>query len=137
CISFNRESNHNAVYDNTIASCKIGVFLSNTANNSIYNNKIVESQNGIVLSNISNKIYDNEISQAKFGLLFEVRNSNQSGNIASVTSTVPDAKDYESLLADLAGENDLTDVQNPYKYKEKMINSTIENEQATSNATFT
>lgn len=137
CISFNRESNHNAVYNNTIASCKIGVFLSNTANNSIYNNKIVESQNGIVLSNISNKIYDNEISQAKFGLLFEVRNSNQSGNIASVTSTVPDAKDYESLLADLAGENDLTDVQNPYKYKEKMINSTIENEQATSNATFT
>lgn len=39
-ISFNRGSDHNAVYNNTILNCKTGVNLDNTGNNSIYDNKI-------------------------------------------------------------------------------------------------
>lgn len=133
CISFNRESNHNSVYNNTVSNCKMGVFLSNTGNNSIYNNKITDSQSGIVLYNISNKIHDNKISQTKNGISFELTRSNQSSNIDSVASVIPDDTDYESHLADLVSKNDIFDVEKAYVYKEKWIDDTVENDQANNN----
>jgi parallel beta-helix repeat protein len=138
CISFNRESNHNSVYNNTLSNCKTGIDLSNTGNNSIHNNKITDSQSGIVFYNISNKIHDNEISQGKNGLIFKlVRNSNQSSDIASITSPVPVVNDYESYLADLVDANDIFNVENPYVHKEREMDTSVKVDLATNDTSIT
>src|SRR4029078_1996742 len=64
CIAFNRESNFNQVYNNTLLNCKTGVYVSRTSNNLIHDNKIVNASSGIVMKNITNQIYNNEISRS-------------------------------------------------------------------------
>lgn len=132
CISFNRESNHNSVYNNTITNCKRGVFLSGTVNNTIYNNKITNTQTGIVLYNINNNIYDNEISLSENGIVFDPNKiSNQTGEIASITIG---AEDHQSQLVDLVDSNNIFEVKNPYMHKQDNISDIAQIEQ-TSNLT--
>jgi parallel beta-helix repeat protein len=128
CISFNRESNHNEVYNNTLSNCKMGVFLSDTGNNSIHNNRITNSQNGVVLYNISNNIYDNEISQTKYGILFELQISNETSKFEVVSNRDIDAVNYETYLADMVDRNKIDFVEEQYKYKEKIVESLVEDE---------
>ena len=136
CISFNRESNHNVVSNNTISNCKTGVFLSTTGNNSIYNNKISNTQNAILLYNLGNKIYNNEISQSKNGAVFEpTKYTNNTGNTTSVTNDNSDFIDHESYLKNIVENNDLTDIENPYQLKIQVANSSTQIEQENDNAT--
>jgi parallel beta-helix repeat protein len=138
CISFNRESNHNSVYNNTMSNCKTAIDLSNTGNNSIHNNKITDSQSGIVFYNISNKIHNNEISLAKNGIIFKlVSNSNQSSDIASTTSPVPVVNGYESYLTDLVDANNIFDVENPYVHKEREMDTSVKVDLATNDTSIT
>ncbi|HZA71193.1 MAG TPA: right-handed parallel beta-helix repeat-containing protein [Nitrososphaeraceae archaeon] len=131
CISFNRESNHNEVYNNTISNCKMGVFLSGTGNNTIYNNEITDTQSGIVLYNINNSIYDNQISLSKNGILFEHdMYSNQTSNVSSIKGSIPD-EDYEKRLQDLADSNKIIEVENPYVHKHEILNATLQTKQTT------
>jgi parallel beta-helix repeat protein len=138
CISFNRESNHNEVYNNTVSNCKIGVFLSGTGNNSIYDNKITETQSGIVLYNINNNMYDNEISLSKNGIVFEPgKASNQSGDVASTTNVISPVEDYQSHLVDLVDSNKIFEVENPYVHKEDKMNNTSQIDQTNNMTTIT
>jgi len=43
-VLFNRASDHNEAYDNSLANYKIGIYLCNTTNNKIYNNSIQGSE---------------------------------------------------------------------------------------------
>lgn len=138
CISFNRESNNNSVYNNTVSNCKIGVYLSNTGNNSIYNNKITDTRSGILLHNIDNKIYDNDISLSKNGIVFDSKkDSNQTGNITSPTTQVPVEKGYGSRLAEMVEGNNMIDVKNPSVNKLEQMNRTVYNVEASENQTIT
>ena len=138
CISFNRESNHNEVYNNTVSNCKVGVFLSATGNNSIYDNKITHTQSGIVLYNISNNIYDNEISLSKNGIVFEPdKASNQSDVIASTTNVISPIEVYQSQLVDLVDSNKIFEVENPYVHKQEKMNNTSQMDETSNVTTLT
>ena len=130
CISFNRASNHNVVYNNTISNCKTGVYLSNTGNNSIYDNKISNSQNAILLDNISNNIYKNKISLSMNGIVFEpVPYYNKTSHVAH-TNPIATDKDHECYLTEIADANHLVDIRNPYVLKKEPVNSIVQIEQA-------
>ena len=114
-ISFNRGSDHNAVYNNTILNCKTGVDLDNTSNNSIYDNKISCTNYGITLQNVNNKVYNNKISLAMNGIIFEpIKYSNKTSDVASVTNNNSNFIDHESYLRNIVDNNDLIDIENPY-----------------------
>ncbi|CAN5474536.1 hypothetical protein BH18THE1_BH18THE1_20950 [soil metagenome] len=126
CISFNRESNHNQVYDNTLSNCKTGIYLSGTGNNSIYNNDISSSQYGIHLMNQNNSIYNNKIYDSKNGIVFEPLTSNESG-IAITNTNQPSMLtevDHDEYLAKIAAENIIINTQNPTNLKKSASNST-------------
>lgn len=61
CISSNRGSSHNLVFNNTIFNCKIAIDFSDTFENIISSNNISKSDTGIWLNNASDKIYNNSI----------------------------------------------------------------------------
>lgn len=136
CISFNRSSNHNAVFNNTISNCNTGVFLSTTGNNSIYDNKISNTKNGILLYNPNNKIYDNEISQSNNGVVFDpIMYANNTSDGASLVNPNSTIIDHESYLRKIVDNNDLVDIENPYQLKKQAANSSIQVEQQKNNAT--
>lgn len=60
CISFERSSNYNNVYNNTISDCSYAINLANTTNNQVYNNTIWNSINGISFQNTTNVIRNNQ-----------------------------------------------------------------------------
>jgi mannuronan 5-epimerase len=77
CISFNKDSNHNQVYNNKISNCDVGIYLSNTSKNMIYNNDIANSKHGIVIKHsTTNNIANNSIDMTKIGLTFINKNIN-------------------------------------------------------------
>lgn len=75
CISFNRESNYNEVYNNTISDCKIGVYLSGTSSNRVYDNTISNTRDGINLKNFKNIINENKIVNSTRGIVYSANNS--------------------------------------------------------------
>jgi mannuronan 5-epimerase len=126
-ISFNRGSDHNAVYNNTILNCKTGVNLANTGNNSIYDNKISCTKNGITVQNDNNKIYNNKISLAKNGIVFEpVPYSNQTNEVVAASSPIATGKDHKNYLTDVFNANDILDTINPYVLKKQPMNSSVQ-----------
>ena len=125
-ISFNRGSDHNAVYNNTILNCKTGVNLDNTGNNSIYDNKISCTNYGITLQNVNNKIYNNKISLAKNGIVFEPMDyPNQTNHMAELTIPIASVKDQQSYLTEIVGANHLVDIKNAYVFKKLPMNSSV------------
>ena len=120
CISFNRGSNHNTIFNNTVSNCKTGIFLSTTGNNSIYNNKISNTKNGIRLYNPSNKIYDNEISQSTNGIDFDpMKYTNQTSDAASLTNPNSTFTNHERYLRKIVEDNELIDIENLYQLKKQ------------------
>ena len=129
CISFNRASDHNAVYDNTITNCKTGVCLSNTGNNSIYNNMISRTENGIIVKNVTNQIYDNKISQSKNGIVFEPGFLSSRTNDIISTNSVTNEDTYKSYLIDTVDENHILDTKKSLVLKKPSLNSTLQLEE--------
>jgi parallel beta-helix repeat protein len=137
CISFNRASNHNAVYNNTILNCKIGVFLSNTGNNSIYDNTINGTQNGIMMQIDSNKIYNNKIFESKNGIVFQTVVYPNKTNAATDVSTVSSSKDnhHHDYLVDVVANNHIFNTENPSVLKKQILNNTEINDNNDTNFT--
>ena len=126
-ISFNRGSDHNAVYNNTILNCKTGVNLDNTGNNTIYDNKISCTNYGITVQNVNNKIYNNKISLAKYGIVFEpMAYPNQTNHMAELIIPNTSVKDHQSYLTEIVGANRLVDIKNPYVFKKLPMNSSVQ-----------
>ncbi|CAN5624327.1 hypothetical protein BH18THE1_BH18THE1_04410 [soil metagenome] len=127
CISFNRASNHNEVFNNTVSNCKTGVFLSTTGNNSIYDNKIINTKNGILLYNPNNKIYDNEISHSNNGIVFDpVMYTNMTRDGASIMNPNSTFIDHESYLRKIVDNNDLINIENAYQLKKQAAINSIQ-----------
>jgi len=136
-ISFNRGSDHNAVYNNTILNCTTGVKLANTGNNSIYDNKISCTKDGITFQNVNNKIYNNNISLARNGIVFErMPYSNQTNDVAAGASPNATVKDHKNYLTDVVDANHILDTINPYVLKKQPMNSSVQIEQPNGNSTL-
>jgi parallel beta-helix repeat protein len=65
CISSNRGSSHNLIFNNTLFNCKIAIEFSDTFANIISDNNISNSDTGIWLYNASDKIYNNSITSTR------------------------------------------------------------------------
>ena len=110
CISFNRESNYNQVYNNSISNCEVGIYLSNTSNNSIYGNKIVNSKKGIVIKDdVTNNVTNNLIDKSNTGIAFMSKHATNADPAGA-----HDARDVDIYLDSLASENVLVDISYPF-----------------------
>jgi len=106
CISFNRESNFNQVYNNTVSNCKVGIYLSNTSKNTIDNNDIIDSESGIVIKHdITNNITNNLVERASSGITFISKNDS-----VTIAGSIPD--DINLYLDKLKSSN-ILDKTNP------------------------
>lgn len=104
CIAFNRESNFNEVYNNTLQNCKTGISIEGTYNNRIHDNKIINASNGISIKNLTNQIYNNEISNTKNGIVF--------------TGQAPsDPNNGDNPLTEIISKNKISDTKNPILIK--------------------
>ncbi|MGI0032793.1 MAG: NosD domain-containing protein [Nitrososphaeraceae archaeon] len=107
CISFNRESDNNQVYNNTISNCDVGIYLSNTSNNFIHNNNIVNSKFGIVIKNdTTNNITSNSIDKTGSGIIL----INQNINSSDVIPKLYNKTDISLYLDRLKSNNKLLDL---------------------------
>lgn len=126
CISFSRASDNNAVYNNTISNCKMGVYLGNTNSNSIYDNKIDGTEDAIIVENVGNMIYNNKITEAENGIVFEpAPRFNRTNDNASIDSVTTD-KDHNSYLINIVEENHILDTKNPIFLKKQTLNNSVE-----------
>jgi len=113
CISFNRDSNNNHVYNNTISHCKFGIYLSNTSRNSIDGNSIAHSDYGIVMKNVtSNGIKNNTIDSTKTGIMLINKYTKNSNNTALNPKSL-NGTDFDAYLDKLVAKNKLLDVSTP------------------------
>ena len=113
CISFNRDSNNNQVYNNTISHCKFGIYLSNTSRNSIDGNSVAHSDYGIVMKNVtSNDIKNNSIDTTKTGIML-INKYTKDTNNTSLNSKILNGTDFDVYLDNLLSRNKLLDVSTP------------------------
>jgi parallel beta-helix repeat protein len=112
CISFNRNSNFNEIYNNTVANCIDGFYLANTTNNSIHDNYAKNVTHAFVMKDLNNTINKNTVDGAGNGVVFTYRdNSNQSLN----TTFDPVQRDniyYENALKEMAMDNSFSNTAN-------------------------
>jgi len=112
CFSFNRESNNNQIYNNTISHCDIGIYLSNTSENSIVDNTISHSESGIVIEqDTSNDIKNNNIDSTKTGILFINKNTNNTNDTSLNTKPLIEPELY-NYLRGVISSNQLLNVTN-------------------------
>ncbi len=124
CIAFNRESNFNQVYNNTLLNCKTGVYVSRTSNNLIHDNKIVNASSGIVIKNITNQIYNNDISRSHNGIVYiHEPSTNTTMKVTGVL--LQDEHDkINYALNDMASKNNISDTNDSTVIRTPKVNVT-------------
>lgn len=121
CISFNRESNYNLVYNNTISDCRVGVYLSGTSENSIFDNNIFNVASGISFKNLGNQIYGNTISNASNGIAFTANVSNDTNRFSNGSNT---EINHHEIVGKIAENNTISQTDNAISVKADTIKPT-------------
>ncbi len=113
CISFNRESNYNEVYDNSVSHCRTAIYLANTSENSIHDNKISHSENGISFKETTNSINDNIIRQTENGIVYINTSTSKPHGLDNPTNITlkTDQPNHTDFLDKLSKENKFIDVE--------------------------
>jgi mannuronan 5-epimerase len=111
CISFNRDSNFNEVYNNNISNCKIGVYLSGTSSNHIHNNTISNTRDGINLKNFKNVIHENKIVNSIRGIVYSANDSLALTDSNQSNTTTIHQIHYDTL-ANMTANNLFKDIVN-------------------------
>ncbi|MDW0327072.1 MAG: NosD domain-containing protein, partial [Nitrososphaeraceae archaeon] len=99
CISFNRNSNFNEIYNNTVSKCIDGFYLANTTNNSIHDNAVRNVTHGFVMKDINNKINNNRVSQADNGIVFVFKPATNNTQTTDLNYVPFDSNYYHNILA--------------------------------------
>lgn len=112
CISFNRNSNFNEIYNNTVSQCINGFYLANTTNNNIHDNIVQNVTHAFVMKDVNNTINNNKVNGAEAGIVFTYKPI-QSGLQPTAVSYDPiDSSYYENILDDMAVNNSFSNVGN-------------------------
>jgi parallel beta-helix repeat protein len=112
CISFNRNSNFNDIYNNTVSNCINGFYLSNTTNNYIHDNHLKNVTHGIVMKDINNKIKNNTVNQAKNGIVFEFETAANKTQTTDVNYVPFDGNYKQDILDIMAKDNHFSETAN-------------------------
>jgi mannuronan 5-epimerase len=112
CISFNRNSNFNEIYNNTVSDCINGFYLANTTNNNIHDNIVNNVKHAFVMKDINNTINKNIVDDAEAGIVFIYRPI-ASGLQPTVVNLIPnDSSYYENILNAMAKNNTFSNIGN-------------------------
>ncbi|CAN5563866.1 hypothetical protein BH18THE1_BH18THE1_18540 [soil metagenome] len=124
CISFNRNSNFNEIYNNTVSSCIDGFYLANTTNNSIHDNAVRNVTHGFVMKDINNKINNNTVRQADKGIVFVFKPAPNNTLTTEVNFVPFDSNYYENILNNMAKNNYFSETINLTTIKMQSIKNT-------------
>ena len=112
CISFNRDSNFNDVYNNTVSNCNYGFYLANTTNNSIHDNVLRNVTHGFVMKDLNNKINNNTVMQAKNGIVFVFKPATNKTQTTDVSYVPFDSNYYQNILGNMEKNNYFSETAN-------------------------
>jgi hypothetical protein len=112
CISFNRNSNFNEIYNNTVSNCVNGFYLSNTTNNNIHDNIVHNATHAFVMKHINNTINKNNVSDAEVGIVYTYKQSAVGLRPTAVESVPKERTYYENILEDMAKNNTFSNIEN-------------------------
>ena len=121
CISFNRNSNFNEIYNNTVSRCIDGFYLANTTNNSIHDNAVRNVTHGFVMKDINNKINNNRVSQADNGIVFVFKPATNETQTTQVNYVPFDSNYYQNILSNMAKNNYFSETINVTNIKMQSI----------------
>ena len=105
CISFNRNSNFNEIYNNTVSNCINGFYLANTTNNNIHDNIVHNVTHAFVMEDVNNAINKNTVDGAEAGIVFTYRTALSGLQLTAVESIPRESNYYENILNDMAKNN--------------------------------
>ena len=112
CISFNRNSNFNEIYNNTVSDCINGFYLANTTNNYIHNNIVQNVTHAFVMKDINNTINKNTVDGAGNGIVFISRPISSGLQAITVDFMSRDGSYYENTLNNMAKNNSFSNTGN-------------------------
>ena len=112
CISFNRNSNFNEIYNNRVSDCINGFYLSNTTNNNIHDNIVKNVTHGFVMKDVNNTINRNKIDDAEAGIVFTYRPIENGLQPTAINFAPDDDSYYENILNDMAKNNTFSNIGN-------------------------
>ena len=112
CISFNRNSNFNEIYNNTVSDCINGFYLANTTNNNIHDNIVNNVTHAFVMKDVHNTINKNIVDDAEAGIVFTYRPIASGLQTTAVNLVLNDNSYYENILNDMAKNNTFSNIGN-------------------------
>jgi hypothetical protein len=112
CISFNRNSNFNEIYNNTVSDCINGFSLANTTNNNIHDNTVNNVMNAFVMKDVNNTINKNTVDGAGNGIVFTYTPISSGLHTTAIDFIPSDSSHYENILNDMAKNNSFTNTGN-------------------------
>jgi parallel beta-helix repeat protein len=112
CISFNRNSNFNEIYNNTVSNCVNGFYLSNTTNNNIHDNILHNVTHAFVMKDVNNTINKNTVDGAEAGIVYTYRQAPVGLQLTAVESAPRESSYYENILNDMAKNNTFSNIGN-------------------------
>jgi parallel beta-helix repeat protein len=112
CISFNRNSNFNEIYNNTVSNCVNGFYLSNTTNNNIHDNIVHNVSHAFVMKDVNNAINKNTVDGAEAGIVFTYRSIPTGLQPTTVDFVSRESSYYENVLNEMAKNNTFSNIGN-------------------------
>ena len=112
CIAFNRNSNFNEIYNNTVSNCANGFYLSNTTNNNIHDNLVHNVTDAFVMKDLNNMIYKNTVADAETGMVFSYKPTPSGLQPTAIESIPRESSYYENILNDMAKNNTFSNIGN-------------------------
>jgi parallel beta-helix repeat protein len=134
CISFNRNSNFNEIYNNTVSNCVNGFYLSNTTNNNIHDNVVHNVTHAFVMKDVNNTINKNKVSDAETGIVYTYKQAPVGLELTAAKSVPRESSYYENILDDMAKNNTFSNIENvtwvkmlPFKNTTQIESIDVEN----------
>ncbi|HKQ22623.1 MAG TPA: right-handed parallel beta-helix repeat-containing protein [Nitrososphaeraceae archaeon] len=112
CISFNRNSNFNEIYNNTVSDCINGFYLANTTNNNIHDNVVLNVTHAFVMKDVNNTINKNTVHGAEAGIVFAYRPIPSGLQPTAVNFVTDDSRYYENIINNMAKNNTFSNIAN-------------------------
>ena len=112
CISFNRNSNFNEIYNNTVSNCVNGFYLSNTTSNNIHDNMVHNVSHAFVMKDVNNTINKNTVDGAESGIVFTYRSIPTGLQPTAVDFVLRESSYYENILNEMAKNNTFSNIGN-------------------------
>jgi len=112
CISFNRNSNFNEIYNNTVSNCINGFYLANTTNNNIHNNIVHNVTHAFVMKDVNNTVNKNTVNGAEAGIVYSYKQAPSGLQPTAIESVPRESSYYENILNDMAKNNTFSNIGN-------------------------